>query len=158
MSSEATPMAALSEIKRLATRRQDIESSSPLYRQLYDRLRRAVFTCNFSPRSQLPSATGVARGLGIARNTVMAAYEQLLAEGYLEGEWGSGTYVSQALPEHLLNAALQDRPVTGAPGRSPQLSRRGAALAAIPHPVGSEPVTACAFRLGSPALDALPFV
>jgi len=150
-------MATLSETKRLVWQRLDIESSLPLYRQIYERLRRAILTGNLSPGSKLPSTRGMALELGIARNTVMAAYEQLLAEGYLEGEWGSGTYVSQALPEHLLNAALPDRPVTGAPGRSPQLSRRGAALAAIPHPVGSEPVTACAFRLGSPALDAFPF-
>jgi GntR family transcriptional regulator/MocR family aminotransferase len=150
-------MTALSETKRLVWRRLDSESSSPLYRQLYERLRRAILAGNLSPGSKLPSTRGMALELGVARNTVMAAYEQLLAEGYLEGEWGAGTYVSQALPERLLNAALPDRPVTGAPGRSPRLSRRGAALAAIPHPVGSEPVTACAFRLGSPALDAFPF-
>src|SRR6516164_11131505 len=115
MSSEAGPMAALSEINRLVSGRLDIESSSPLYRQLYDRLRRAILTGNLSPGSKLPSTRGMALELGIARNTVMTAYEQLLAEGYLEGEPGSGTYVSKALPEHLLNASLQDRPATGAP-------------------------------------------
>jgi GntR family transcriptional regulator/MocR family aminotransferase len=157
MSSEAGPMAALSEINRLVSGRLDIESSSPLYRQLYDRLRRAILTGNLSPGSKLPSTRGMAVELGIARNTVMAAYERLLAEGYLEGELGSGTYVSKALPEHLLNAALPDRQARGAPSRSPKLSRRGAALAAIRYPVSSEPITPCAFRLGSPALDAFPF-
>jgi len=150
-------MAALSEIKRLVSGRLDIESSSPLYRQLYERLRRAILTGNLGPGSKLPSTRGMAIELAIARNTVMAAYEQLLAEGYLEGEPGSGTYVSKALPEHLLNAALPARLVAAAPGRSPKLSRRGAALAAIRHPFNPEPSTARAFRLGSPALDAFPF-
>ena len=150
-------MATLSETKRLVWQRLDIESALPLYRQIYERLRRAILTGNLSPGSKLPSTRGMAVEIGIARNTVMAAYEQLLAEGYLEGEPGSGTYVSKALPEHLLNAALPVRPVAGAPSRLPKLSRRGTALAAIPHPVHSKPITACAFRLGSPALDAFPF-
>jgi GntR family transcriptional regulator/MocR family aminotransferase len=94
--------------------------------------------------------------LGVARNTVMAAYELLLAEGYLQGKPGSGSYVSKALPEHLLNAALPDRPAPGATGRPPKLSRRGAALAAIRQWINSEPKTACAFCPGSPALDAFP--
>ena len=150
-------MTAFSEMKRLVSPRLDSEALAPLYRQLHDRLRRAILSGNLSPGSKLPSTRGMALELGIARNTVMTAYEQLLAEGYLEGEPGSGTYVSKALPEHLLNASLQDRPATGAPGRSPKPSRRGAALAAIPSPFNPVQKTACPFRLGWPALDALDF-
>ena len=47
-------MAALSEIKRLVSRRLDMESSSRLYRQLYDRLRWAILTGNLAPGSKVP--------------------------------------------------------------------------------------------------------
>lgn len=150
-------MTAFSEMEFLVSPRLDIEAPAPLYRQLYDRLRRAILSGTLGPGSKLPSTRGMALELGIARNTVMTAYEQLLAEGYLEGEAGSGTYVSKALPEHLLNASLPDRPDMNAPGRYPKPSRRGAALAAIPSPFYPVQKSACPFRLGWPALDAFPF-
>ena len=40
--------------------------------------------------------------LGVSRNTVMGAFDQLLAEGVSEGKVGSGTYVAEKLPEELL--------------------------------------------------------
>src|SRR6516225_12027137 len=99
MSSEVGTMSARSQAKRLVSGRLDTESSLPLYRQLYDRLRVAILSGNLRPGSKLPSTRGMAQELGLARNTVMTAYGQLLAEGYLEGELGSGTYVCKALPE-----------------------------------------------------------
>ena len=150
-------MIALSEAKRLVSRRLDTKSSEPLYRQLYDRLRVAILSGNLRPGSKLPSTRGMAQELGLARNTVMTAYGQLLAEGYLEGELGSGTYVCKALPEHLLHASMARPPVAGTPELPPKLSRRGAALASIPNPVYLGHKTVCPFRLGLPALDEFPF-
>ncbi len=43
----------------------------------------------------------LATQLGIARNSVVAAYEQLLAEGFIEGRVGAGSYVSRDMPEAL---------------------------------------------------------
>ena len=147
-------MTAFSEVKRLVSPRLDSDAPAPLYRQLYDRLRRAILSGNLGPGSKLPSTREMALELGIARNTVMTAYEQLLTEGYVEGELGSGTYVSKALPEHLLNACLPGRPGAGTPGRCPKPSLRGASLAAIPNPFNPVQKTACPFCLGWPALDA----
>ena len=150
-------MTALSEAKRLVSGGLETESSEPLYRQLYDRLRVAILSGNLRPGSKLPSTRGMAQELGLARNTVMTAYGQLLAEGYLEGELGSGTYVCKALPEHLLHASLVRPPVAGMPELPPKLSRRGAALVSIPNPVYLGHKIVCAFRLGLPALDEFPF-
>ena len=60
-------------------------SSVPLYRQLYDALRDAILSGRLRPGSRLPSTRALADDLGASRNTVLAAFGQLLAEGYLEG-------------------------------------------------------------------------
>ncbi len=78
---------------------------APLFRQVYDGLRSAILAGRLGPGTRLPASRGLARELGVSRNTVLNAYEQLLAEGYLEGRLGSGTYVPQALPDDLLRAA-----------------------------------------------------
>src|SRR3982751_51199 len=81
----------------------DTKSRIPLYRQLYDCLRNAILTGQLDPGTRLQSSREISKELGVSRNTVVNAFEQLLAEGYLEGHVGSGTYVSRALPEELLN-------------------------------------------------------
>ncbi len=126
-----------------------------MYRQLYDKLRRAILDGRLRAGAKLPSTRGLAQELAIARNTVMGAYEQLLAEGYLEGKTGSGTYVARTLPEAVLNVSPV-RPtaaVTRNPGR---LSRRGQTLATnrlgIRYIEPPRP-----FRPGTPAIDHFPF-
>lgn len=51
---------------------------------------------------KLPSTRKFASDLGVSRNTVILAYEQLVAEGYITSVKGSGYYVSVDLPEHYL--------------------------------------------------------
>ena len=77
------------------------QSETPLYRQLYDSLRKAILAGLLAPGTRLQSSREIAKELSVSRNTVVNAFEQLLAEGYLEGQVGSGTYVSRALPEEL---------------------------------------------------------
>src|ERR1044071_3466393 len=81
----------------------DAASSEPLYRQLYEALRGAILAGQLKPGTRLQSTRELAAELGVSRNTVMNAFEQLLAEGYLEGQVGSGTYVSRALPAEMLS-------------------------------------------------------
>lgn len=137
-----------------------------LHRQLYDRVRELVLGGGLAPGARLPSSRGLARELGCARNTVVAAYDQLLSEGYLEGRHGSGTYVSRVLPEERLAAPRPPtpRPPAGVPraaagAETRSLSVRGRALAALrpgpPRPEAREPVRA--FTPGIPELDAFPF-
>src|SRR5919204_6729494 len=74
----------------------------PLYRQLYDAIRHAILSGQLAAGTRLPSTRALARTLGIARTTVVAAFEQLFAEGYVVGQQGSGTYVAAVLPEDTL--------------------------------------------------------
>ena len=64
-------------------------------------LREAIQTGQLHPGTRLPSSRALALDLGIARNTVAAAYGQLVAEGWLAARQGSGTSVAEhaATPE-----------------------------------------------------------
>jgi len=73
------------------------KSGGPLFRQLYTRLREAILSAAFRAGEKLPSSRELAEQLGISRTVVLLAYEQLLAEGFLVGRRGSGTYISSAV-------------------------------------------------------------
>ena len=73
------------------------EAGAPIIRQVYDQVRDAIMSGALKPGGRLPSSRDFAARLGVARASVVAAYEQLLAEGYAAARGGSGTYVSEDL-------------------------------------------------------------
>jgi GntR family transcriptional regulator / MocR family aminotransferase len=58
-------------------------------------LRAAIRTGRLVPGTSLPSSRALAQDLGLARNTVVDAYGQLVAEGWLAARHGSGTWVAE---------------------------------------------------------------
>jgi GntR family transcriptional regulator/MocR family aminotransferase len=66
----------------------------PLSRQIYLRLRTAIRSGTLRPGERLPATRELAEELHVSRTVVLSAYDQLLAEGYVFGRGGSGTYVS----------------------------------------------------------------
>ncbi len=85
----------------------DPSSGAPYYRQLYDGMRRAILSGLLSSGTRLPSTRTLATELGVSRTTVVTAFEGLLAEGYLEGKVGSGTFVANSLPDDSLSVAFE---------------------------------------------------
>lgn len=75
----------------------------PLYRQIYDSIRTAILSGSMPSGTRLPATRQMAQQLSVSRITVVGAFDQLLAEGYLEGRAGSGTFVAANLPEDLLH-------------------------------------------------------
>jgi GntR family transcriptional regulator/MocR family aminotransferase len=75
----------------------DRRSATPLVRQIYLQVRSAVLGGALGPGAELPSSRNMASRLGVARACVVAAYEQLTAEGVVESRLGSGTFVSKEL-------------------------------------------------------------
>ena len=69
----------------------------PLYRQVYAGLRQAILAGSFNGGDRLPSTRDLAEQLGISRTVIVLAYDQLLAEGFVVGRSGSGTYVASEL-------------------------------------------------------------
>jgi GntR family transcriptional regulator/MocR family aminotransferase len=130
----------------------DPGAAEPLFRQLYEALRRAILAGRPGPGERLPATRTLAQELGVSRTTVVSAYEQLLAEGYLTGRMGAGTFVSASLPEERLEAALPPATLPGARS-TPALPRpRPDAGVSLARPYRE----AVPFRAGVPALDAFP--
>jgi GntR family transcriptional regulator / MocR family aminotransferase len=72
----------------------DRASRTPLTRQIYMQVRSAVLSGALRPGTRMPSSRAMASKLGVARASVVLAYEHLLAEGYIESRHGSGTFIA----------------------------------------------------------------
>jgi GntR family transcriptional regulator/MocR family aminotransferase len=127
-------------------------SSRPLYRQLYESIRKEILRGSLKKGLRLPSTRYLAAELGLSRNIVVIAFEQLVAEGYLESRTGEGTFVTNTLPEEILQ--VQSRSTGG--NRS--LSARGILIRKISLrvPIFDPRLRYAPFRFGLPALDKLP--
>src|ERR1700734_3982288 len=86
------------------------ETKTPAFRWLYAALRAGILGGRLRPGSRLPATRDLAAQYGLSRGTVVSAFDELKAEGYLHGSRGSGTYVSSVLPENLLQVAPEPRP------------------------------------------------
>jgi GntR family transcriptional regulator/MocR family aminotransferase len=131
---------------------------APLYRQLYDEFRAAILAGRLKAGNRLPPTRELASELGISRNTVVTAYDQLLSEGYVEGHVGSGTRVTSALPEEM----LQSRPLPAQASRGSQqrraISKRGERLVSSLPPIRQQGAgKRLPFRCAFPDPASFPF-
>ncbi len=78
-------------------------------------LREAVRTGRLAPGTRLPSSRSLAADLGIARNTVADSYAELVAEGWLTAQQGSGTRVAKRAEPRARPAAPRTRLTTPGP-------------------------------------------
>jgi GntR family transcriptional regulator / MocR family aminotransferase len=130
----------------------------PIYRQLCDWFRRAITSGQLRPGQRVPSTRNLAAELKISRMPVLGAFEQLLAEGYLETFVGAGTCVAKSIPDDTLSPlavkarkGLQEIVEKRGPRR---MSRRGTALTQVPAQSWLNNLGA--FRVSLPALDHFP--
>jgi GntR family transcriptional regulator / MocR family aminotransferase len=91
-----------------------LDGTGPLCHQVYRAFRADILNRTLLPGERVPSTRGLAELLKVSRNTAVAAYEQLLAEGYLETRMGAaGTVVALVLPpdsHHFKSSKLPDGP------------------------------------------------
>lgn len=71
----------------------DKKSNTPLYDQLYSKIRKMIIIGEYPVDMKLTAVRVLAEDLGISKNTVETAYKQLMAEGFIRAERGSGYYV-----------------------------------------------------------------
>lgn len=128
--------------------------SRNLLRELHTQLRDAILEGRLSAGLRMPSTRTLAARYGVARNTLIAAYDLLTSEGYLETRHGSGTYVAQTLPS----------PSQGRDGGedesanellTPQARELLSVLGRMP-PAGRDPA-AVPFEVGVPEMRSFPF-
>ena len=135
----------------------DRSSATALHRQLYNQLRDAILSGRLSAGTRLPSTRELAHELGLARNTVLNAFDQLYAEGYLARRVGDGTYVSKELPDDLLHVKRVNDVGRNAKRNGRWLSTWGRAAGSISVSPGNYLGPPKPFRTGTPALDAFPY-
>jgi GntR family transcriptional regulator/MocR family aminotransferase len=124
----------------------------PAYLWLCDVLRAGIVAGHLTPGTRLPATRHLAEQYGLSRGTVVAAFEQLRAEGYTAPRTGSGTYVCRTIPEQLLKA-----------GRSSETRHYGGRRRITSNfmkQIGAtsyfEAPSSRAFRANQPALDLFP--
>lgn len=125
-----------------------------VYRWLYSALRQEILTGRLHAGTRLPATRDLAKQYHLARGTVVSAFDQLKAEGYVEGAIGAGTYVSKTLPAQMPQSAratqAQPRTLKKAKRALSDYSRR----AKLFPNYEIRPIRA--FRSHLPALDRFP--
>jgi GntR family transcriptional regulator / MocR family aminotransferase len=134
-----------------------LDGQGTLFQQVYRVLRDGIVDGRFAATTRLPPTRALASDLGVSRATVLLAYEQLAAEGYVGARQGSGTYVQGPVS---VAPAVPRRPP--APRGEPRLGRLASALLAQRRPplesayAGARPALRWDFRYGLPSLDDFP--
>lgn len=100
----------------------DAKSVEPVYRQIAEGIKAAAHEGRLQPGHRLPPTRELARQLGVNRNTVVAAYEQLTEEGVVRSHTGKGTFLA---PPGAAEASLQELEARGRgrEGWTPPFSR-----------------------------------
>jgi GntR family transcriptional regulator/MocR family aminotransferase len=137
-----------------------IEGTKFLAKQIYQSIRSAILSGELREGSRLPATRALMRDLNVSRNTVLSSYGQLLAEGYVVGRVGSGTYVTPALPNPTLRSKAAGRPRPATDIAGPRLSAYGQRL----HDESIAPLWTLGqshgllydFRYGVPAVEEFP--
>src|SRR5215469_16689857 len=127
----------------------------PAQRWVYEGVRAAILEGRLRAGTRLPATRDLARQHGLARGTVVAAFAQLQAEGYVRSTVGSGTFVGAVPPDALLAAGTRPEEPHRR-GKRPsriRLSRFAGRVRAFPV---LEPRRTQAFRTDLPALELFP--
>ena len=124
-----------------------------LHRRVYHALKSMIRNGRLAPAARLPSTRELAADLRISRNTVMLAYEQLLAEGYVVSRNRATASVASALPVAALPPSHR-RPALAAPVSA--YARRLVRLVDAPPPHPTRTSLRYDFRYGEPPVDEFP--
>ena len=123
----------------------------PLHVQIVRQIKGAVLSGKLAPQSRIPSSRMLASELGISRNTVVAALDQLKAEGYLDSFPGSALRVADMRAPDLARAES----AAGRQGRFAHRLARRWQRALVDHP-GPPAEAPAPFRAGVPDADLFP--
>lgn len=130
----------------------DRNSPTSLQEQIVRYFREAVLGLRLKSGTRVPSSRTLSAEHGVARITVVQAYDQLVAEGYLVPRAGAGMFVAESAPElYLRPAAIKPCARTATPA-----SPRFVPARPLPSPPHS-PFDILPLAIGSPGLDYFPW-
>ncbi len=124
-------------------------------RWLYASLRDLILDGRLRGGVRLPATRDLARQYGLSRGTVVAAFADLAAEGYVTSGVGAGTFVNASLPEDLLHARRPASPV-GRHVAAPRPTARSGFASRLQVLPGTDTSPMRAFRANQPAVDQFP--
>lgn len=143
------------QIRSLGAANARKSRNAPPSRRLYEALRDAILEGRLRPGTRVSSTRELAEQQSLARGTVVSVFEQMKAEGYLEGSVGSGTFVSKVLPEELLQVQAAAQPKDESARRISQCKVTAYARRLKLFPgYTNRPIRA--FRPNLPAVDLFP--
>jgi len=118
----------------------DKRSTMPMLRQIYESFRTDILSGKLQAGTKLPSTRELSAELRVSRNVILEAYELLLAEGFIVGRSGSGTFVAEGarMPDYTAVHACDE------------------SLASATAESDRTEASAISFRTGMPALDSFP--
>ncbi len=131
----------------------DRSSATPIFLQIANGLADDIRRGRLKPGQPLPGSRRLAAALGLNRNTVVAAYDELAAEGWIEADAARSSRVSSALPE-----ARPQRPSSAVGRRASVPARPGYELPALPdfRVEAPRPQAELVFGSGVPDLRLVP--
>ncbi len=132
----------------------DPNAKTPLFRQLERQLRTSIWQGRLKTGERLPSTRTLAKQLNVARNTVINAYEQLIAEGFLITEKGNGTRVAQST-EQFDTLTIEGKHLTTGNPAQHSLAKRYCAHARV-HTAAANSTTIRPFRAHRPDVTMFP--
>ncbi|MFK3647528.1 PLP-dependent aminotransferase family protein [Lysobacter enzymogenes] len=133
----------------------DRDAGQPAYARISERIRTAILSGALAPNARLPSGRTLARDLGVSRNTVDWALDQLVADGYIVRRRGAGSFVAAQLPERDATPLRPERSRIIVADTAPRrISRRSEALRA--YPGHYEPASSVPFTPSLPPMDLFP--
>lgn len=130
------------------------KNENSLFRQIYEGLRQAIMSRRLVSGVRLPSTRSLAKDLKVSRNTVMEVYDQLVAEGYLQGKQGSGTFVAKNIPSDFLER--RENKLQQNSNSSRRISKRGQVFNKNSFSFVTYPDKPRAFQTGFSAIDEFP--
>lgn len=130
----------------------DPDKRLPLYRRLFNSIRKNIETGELQPGDAVPSTRELADELGIGRITVITAYEELVNQGYLQTMPGRGTFVLANSEHQKLEAKKKD---AASPPSGKHLSRYAKRVLQLQQ-LSATSADQPELNFGAPPMDLLP--
>jgi GntR family transcriptional regulator/MocR family aminotransferase len=90
----------------------DLSNNQSLQTQIFESIRRQILNGQLKPDTLLPSTRLLSEQLNVSRNTIVLAYDRLIAEDYIYSRKTIGTFVNSNLPESSLTLTNRKKSLT----------------------------------------------
>lgn len=131
------------------------DKDKPVYQRVADAIKEEILAGRLKPGAKLPSTRDLANSLSLSRHTVVRAYEELSAQGYIESSARSSVYVKHDIAAEIGNARLPFDDST-ASLKEPRLTSFAKKIRAASKETSPDAELFSELNFGAPVVDQLP--